>query len=444
MKQETGKKSKLWLWIVLAVVALLAVAGVVVAMLGLFGPGEAPSTEPTETKPVSEVYWNVDRVQFTQDSETGLSTREKGEDGLYHFRFASQGKLMDIATADKQLVNFIDTMDACGLQLDADGLIIDVYDVKDIAVETAKSFYVKNINGNTVTVNSSIAMNGMDITFEMSDSTYVMDVRQDTETLGEVVGIDVMDVVCVYGSEENPAESVFLMERPESSPLYLRIDRFYSSAEASTTRVPDENGVYTIPFSLAGEILQLKCKDKNIVTAIDVGTDSKQIMGLTFDEEGYITGTITAATAARAKLACQVYHVTAMNGTAVEATRKMTGSEQGKVVNFNLTEETVIVMGEDGCCHFIGERVPDLQMNDRIICWTDMNNNALYIYIARRQVHDIPMYYNFKKMSVDAQKVTTRLPNESGYYVFELASKGKVVTVKTKDKALASKIDADS
>jgi endogenous inhibitor of DNA gyrase (YacG/DUF329 family) len=113
-------------------------------------------------------------------------------------------------------------------------------------------------------------------------------------------------------------------------------------------------------------------------------------------------------------------------------------------VNFNLTEETVIVMGEDGCCHFIGERVPDLQMNDRIICWTDMNNNALYIYIARRQVHDIPMYYNFRKMSVDAQKVTTRLPNESGYYVFELASKGKVVTVKTKDKALASKIDADS
>jgi len=444
MKQETGKKSKLWLWIVLAVVALLAVAGVAVAMLGLFGPSEAPSTEPTETKPVSEVYWNVDRVQFTQDSETGLSTREKGEDGLYHFRFASQGKLMEIATADKQLVNFIDTMDACGLQLDADGLIIDVYDVKDIAVETAKSFYVKNINGNTVTVNSSIAMNGMDITFEMSDSTYVMDVRQGTETLGEVVGIDVMDVVCVYGSEENPAESVFLMERPESSPLYLRIDRFYNSAEASTTRVPDENGVYTIPFSLAGEILQLKCKDKNIVTAIDVGTDAKQVMGLTFDEEGYITGTITAATAARAKLACQVYHVTAMNGTAVEATRKMTGSEQGKVVNFNLTEETVIIMGEDGCCHFIGERVPDLQMNDRIICWTDMNNNALYIYIARRQVHDIPMYYNFEKKSVDAEKVTTRLPNESGYYVFNLASKGKVVTVKTKDKALASKIDADS
>ena len=445
MKQENGKKSKLWLWIVLALVAVLAVAGVIVGMM-FMQPGETPTTAPTEATPESEVYWNIDKAKFTEDSETGLSTREKEADGLYHFRMVSQGQMMDLATADKQLVNFIDTMDACGLVFDADGLIIDVLDVKTIAVETAKSFYVKKISGTTVTVNSSIAMNGMDITFEVGDSTFIMDVRPNTETLGQKVELNVMDVVCVYGNEENPAVSIFLMERPESSPLYLRVDRLYSSAEASTTRVPDENGVYTIPFAINGKVEQLKCKDKAIVTGIDSGTDAKQVMGLTFDEEGYINGTILAATAARGKLACQVYNVTAMNGNAIEATRILSGSEQGKVVNFTLTEDTQIIINEADCGHFIGERMPTLEMDDRVVVWTDMDNNALYIKIDRRRVYgdDIAMYYNFKKQYDSTNKVTKRVPDASGYYVFELASGGKVVTVKTKDKDLATKIDADS
>ena len=442
MKQETGKKSKLWLWIVIAVVALLAVAGVVLGILFL-QPAE-PNEDPVDQVPESEVYWNVDKTFYTKESETGLSTRDKGEDGLYHFRLASQGKLMELATADKQLVNYMDTMDTFGLVLDADGLIIDALDVKTIAVETAKSFYIKTIKGSTVTVNSSIAMNGMDIVIELTDNVYVMDVREGTETLGQSIELNVMDVVNVYGSEENPAESIFVTERPDSSPLYLRVDRLYDAATALTKRVPDENGVYTIPFAVNGKIEQLKCKDMALVTAIDAGTDTKQVMGLTFDEEGYINGTIVAATAIRGKIACTVYNVTAINGNAIEVTRLLSGNDQGKVVNFNLTEDTQIIMNEADCKYFIGERVPTLEMDDRIIVWTDMENNALYIKVDRRRHTEAEMYYNQYRKYDSVKLETARVPDANGYYVFELAHKGKMVTLKTKDKALASRIDADT
>lgn len=457
MKPETGKKNKKWLWIAIAIAVLLiaaAVAAILVFKPGSKADGDGDPTgtvseqTPGDEIPASAVYWNLDRIQYTQDPEAaGLSTRTPGEDGLYTFRFASEGKIVELKTADKQLVNYIDTMDAVGLVLDADGLIIDVLNVKDIAVEKAKNFYVKKVDGNTVTVNSSIAMNGMDITVVLTDAAGVMDVRPGSETMGQTIDLQVFDMVSIYCTKEGEVvTAVYLHERPESSPLYMRIDRLYDSATASTTRVPDSKGVYTIPFSLYGEIVNLKCKDKTIVTGIDSGTDAKQVMGLTFDEEGFITGTITAATAARGKIMCQVYNVSAINGNAIEATRLMSGNEQGKVVNFNLTEETVILMNEDGCGHFIGERVDDLKMHDRVIVWSDMDNNAIYIKIDRRKVEDpaVSMYYLKGKKWNSTTLETSRLPDANGYYVFELANKGKMVTVKTKDKKMANLMDGNS
>jgi hypothetical protein len=98
MKQETGKKSPKWLWILIAIIALLAAVGVVLALV--LNPGQSGNEgqEPVETTPESAVYWNLDRAQYT-DPETGLSTREKGEDGLYTVRFVSEGKIVEMLEA---------------------------------------------------------------------------------------------------------------------------------------------------------------------------------------------------------------------------------------------------------------------------------------------------------------------------------------------------------
>lgn len=99
LNKKPLRKTKKWLWIVLTLVALLV--AVAVALAVFLQPAAPDNKDPVDEVSTSEVYWNLDRLKFTENSETNLSTREPGEDGLYHFRFASQGKLMELATADQ-------------------------------------------------------------------------------------------------------------------------------------------------------------------------------------------------------------------------------------------------------------------------------------------------------------------------------------------------------
>ena len=445
MKQENGKKSKLWLWITLAAVAVVVAAGVIAGIL-FFNPGEGQVTEPTMDIPQSEIYWNIDRIQYTENSESGLSTREKGADGLYHIRFATQGKVVEKATADKQLVNYIDALNACGLVLDADGLIIEVLDINAFAVETAKGFYVKRFNENALTINSAESMNGLEMVIELSDKVCIMDVRPDTDTLCQSIDLGVRDVVSVYGTEENPNAYIFLSERPPASPLYMRVDQFYDSTTKTTTREPDENGVYTIPFAINGKIEQLKCKDKKVVSTLDAYTGAGQVMGLAFDAEGYISAKIGASTASRTKMLAERYHITAINGNAIEATCiRTSSSDLGKVVNFTYDETTQFVINEEGCGHYIGELLDGPQMNDYICVWVDMDDKAVYVKLERRDVHGVDMYYNPTVFDTNSRtRLTTRTQNSDGYYTFQLVSKGKVITAKTKDTEIAYKMDSVS
>ncbi len=446
MKQESSKKSKLWLWITLAAVAIVVAAGVVAGML-FFNPGEGQATDPTDDIPQSEIYWNIDRIQFTENSEAGLSTREQGADGLYHIRFATQGKVVEMATADKRLVNYIDSLNACGLVLDADGLIIDVLDIGTFAVETAKGFYVKRFNENALTINSAESMNGMEMVIELSDKVCIMDVRPDSDKLGQSIDLDVRDIVSVYGTQENPYAYIFMTERSPASPLYMRVDQFYDSTTKTTTREPDENGVYTIPFAINGKIEQLKCKDKKVVSSLDAYTGAGQVMGLAFDAEGYISAKIGASTASRTKMVADRFHITAINGNAIEATciRTADSTNLGKVVNFTYDETTQFVINETGCGHYIGELLDGPEMNDYICVWTDMDDKAVYVKLERRDVHGVDMYYNVRKYDVNSNTMlTSRTQNSDGYYIFELVSKGKVLTAKTKDTEIAYKMDSQS
>ena len=95
---------------------------ILAVLLGLLltqctGDGDATQSTPAQTVGYIgeaedyDLYWNLDKALYTENSDVGLSTRERAEDGLYHFRFASGGKLLELTTGDAQMVNYLDTMD---------------------------------------------------------------------------------------------------------------------------------------------------------------------------------------------------------------------------------------------------------------------------------------------------------------------------------------------
>ena len=440
MKQATPAKKRLW---------LVAVVAILVAMACMFTACDNTDEPETTAAPVtSELYWNLDKALYT-DNDMGLSSRERADDGLYHFRFVSAGKLVELTTADAQIVNYLDTMEVMGLVLDADGTIVDAIPVAELATELAKEFFVKSVKGTTVQLNSSPAMNGMDINFELSDAVYVMDVRSDSETPGQSMELEVMDSVWVYSDMEGNVNNVFVSKRPPASEFYVRVDRYYSSGE--TTRVPDENGVYTIPFAVNGQIVELKCKDKDLVSSIDSGTDTGAHMGLVFDEEGYIIDDMSGAEALRCAATAVVFHVKEINGDQVTFVRRLAGSNQGSEVTVTVNENTQIINTEDAymsqpsCWAFeqMGQLVDSVQVNDRVICYADSDGNAKVITILCRMV-DAKMYFNEKVQYSSAKKETTRVKDENGYYVFKFACEGKAVTLKTKSKKIASEVDSYS
>ena len=81
-----------------------------------------------------------------------------------------------------------------------------------------------------------------------------------------------------------------------------------------------------------GKQVEMKCKDKSVVTDIDYGSDANQFKGLYLDEEGYVTKSVTVNVAIRGIQKCNVYHVTAIEGNQVTVERLL--FHGGKVETF--------------------------------------------------------------------------------------------------------------
>lgn len=342
MKQEATKKSKLWLWLVIGLVALVAIAGVVLGIL--FAPGGEDVEEgPKGGRP--EIYWNVDRADFIE-ADTGMSAREPAEDGSYYITFAYEGQQVELPIVDKQLVNFIDSMDAMGLVKDADGVVIDAVDVNTIATEIAKGFVVQSIEGDVITLDSSVALNGMEIIVNRSELTKFYNITDSVDFKGQEITLDdilPMDFVTVYGNDLGEATHFVIIEHPVDSPVYWRTAQFYNSTTKETTREPDENGVYSIEFFVNGERVTLKCKDKALVTAIDKPNKFSCHTGLIFDEEGYIIDTQSSFVGIRGKLGCSLYETIEVNGTTFTAQRQIAGgTEVGQTYTNTWDENTEI------------------------------------------------------------------------------------------------------
>lgn len=431
MKQNSVKRSKLWIWLVAGLTVLLAVLGIVLVLLG----------QHTEDAPVSnKLYWNIDKNFYTENSETGLSTREPDEDGLFRVRFACAGDVVIYSCADRQLVNYIDTMYVMGLALDHDGTILDVVDYKTFATEVANCYFVSYVSDNEVKLNSSIAMNGMELTVKLTDRTGVYNVSAGAQEPGKADTCQIMDEVYVYADTDGTVTDIFIAERVPEADVYWRVERMYDTNLGRSTRVPDENGVYTILFAKDGEHVELKCKDPVVLEDIDGVSELYGAFAFAFDEEGYIIETINTARAIRGKQYITDGYVTGVDGDTITVTGA-SGAEMSRQFTFVMNDTCDIFMTCEGCYeHLIGERTDHVQLNDRVKVYTDLENNPVLIFVMKRTV-DSPMYYVLNQKYNWKTMETARVPNGSGYYVYEMLADGKPVTLRTKDKAIANEID---
>lgn len=423
-KEVSGKKSK-WLWLSLGLVVLLAIAGVVLALV--LGGGNDEAT--VAGRP--DLYWNVDK-EDNVDPDTGLSTRQPAEDGNYYIRFAYDGEQVEIPVADKKLVNYIDTLDLMSLTLDDNGFAVDVHLPKEVATIVGERLYVQSVDANNLVANSSITMNGRKLTVKLPEDLAIYNVSGKGEFVGESIDVDelsTMDSVSIYGmlvpegsDEEAVVTHIFVTNKPAESPVYWRANKFYKSKK--TTRVPDENGDYTIPFYCDGEYVQLKCKDESLVTEIDSVKKAYCHFGLELDEEGYIVDILDSAIASRTLLQCEQFDITAISEDGSYTATSII-KNNGATVEGVLGEDCVIydvssaAKGE----HQDNRRLDSLQLGDRVCIWTDTLGKPVLIYVAVRLV-DSPAYWNVSRQYDSTTKTSTREPNANGYYEAQLLKAG--------------------
>ena len=440
MKKESTKKSKLGLILAICLVAVLAVGGVLLAVLGFGDRQQAAATGPVK------LYWNVDRELYWGKSATGFSSREPGADGIFRIKFAVDGQQMEFPLADKTLVNAIDSMEVMVLTFDGDGNIIDVQEAKNVIKHSVIKSYVQDVTGDTINANSVILMNGMRHRIKVTDKTKIYDMSGDAEFIGQEVKSDTLsflDCIHMFVNEATEEQTVFVLSHMEERKLFYRVEQQWDFAAEGTLRQPDANGVYILEVFHEGQIVELKTKDKDIADLFDYKSPYSPHFCFNFDEDGYIISIENSEVGKFGLLNAQRVEVLEADGNKIMAMETLQGS-QGRAYNYNIPADCVIydasnVAKAEGR-H--GAPVDSLRLGDVINVWCDVNGTPKFIYIAQRKA-DSPAYWTFKQQYDNTKKETTRKPVK-GWYEFELAEAGKGGTkiYKTKDKALANKIDA--
>lgn len=418
-----------------------AVIGIIVVLCLLLAAAVAFLVNmELNTVPRPELYRNLDGHLYSRNTQT----RTPSEDGLYHLRFGYEDLTVDLPVADLTLVNYIDTMDTMGLTISEEGLVTDAFPVETVGTVICENTFIKKTTGDTVMVNTSLAMNGMDTQFLRNKKTRFYDI-----TKGSVVevlpgALRPMDGICAYGDEKGNVTHIYITSHPTESSIYWRTARMYSSSTKETTRQCDENGLYSIDFYCDGKIVSLQCKDKALVTQIDQESGTPHF-GLTFDKDGLIQSIVNPSLALRGIIICDGYDVTEVTPRSFVTEKKISSKGEtwaGDIaIGCQYYDISPAAQAEDR----MGEEVSELQVGDRVTVWTDTENRAILVYITNRLV-DAPIYYNVTRKYDSDSNVTTRKKDENGWYTAEVIKAGEteITVLKTEDKAIMSKLDKES
>lgn len=432
--EKQNKTTKKWLPILLAVVAVLALAG---TALGLWLGGVFDSKGAADDHP-NALYWNLERDEFVASGIDMTSGRTPRGDGLYYITMGCNGEKVELTCADKALVNQIDMLEVMGFEFDENGVIIGVKTVEQCGYKQfSRMLFVTGVEGNVIHTNNSTTGQGVDFDLTITDETQIYNVTGGA-LLGYTACTPVVDdeIVVLTDSQDNVTH-IYVKPLAAIGDLYWNTERMYNSTTQMTTREPDDLGYYTYVFAINGGQVTLRTRDMKVATAID--KQNAPVMTLEFDEEGLITKKTGAGLATGGGTVASWYDIIDIQGNTVTAERKLSGTKFGDVVEFQLRNDCQIYDCTDFCD--MEGMVTELRVGDRIHGMTDSRGRACVVYVVGNRPGGT-IGWNLDRKWDSTNKVSKRQPSADGWYTFTMAIGGKPVTVKTDRKDFADKIDS--
>ena len=228
------------------------------------------------------------------------------------------------------------------------------------------------------------------------------------------------------------------VQAPAGMKIYWNVERDQYGAKGekgASARYPREDGYYYLRFAVDGEQVDLPVESLELVNT----ADSMDFMGLELNDAGVVVG-VYHVDEFTGGLAADHYYVESVDGTAV--TVNTAATLRGVSIDIEIPEGTPMYnVGESGL--LCGTPVDALKRDDEVIAIKDQSGE-IFLVFALPYTPAGPIYWNINRMYDSVTGRTTRTSDALGYYSFDFAFGGEVVTLRTRDADVANQIDAQA
>lgn len=425
------KKNKLWLWILLG---LVAVAAIVAGVILLASPEKEAGQEATEYE--SKIYLNVERARYVSQGYYGVSSRIPDSDGYYRVNMAVDGEQVQVLVSDVNLINRMDFKQLMGLTFDETGVVNGILELDEFTGGiAADKFSVVSVQGNTVVCNTSAKYKGLDISYELTENTKIWQVGDFEAMMGLPTYISEGDQVIMIRDKNGDISNVYVFPFVPPGDVYWNITRMFDTEGQLSTRERDSLGYFVYEFAVNGEVKTLRTRDQAVADLID--KHASQAMGLVFDDNGDIIEVLNAGNiVCGGGLLCNRYAVTELNGS--DFTVKLGANSYSASLSKDCKYFDV-----SGNSSYIGKPVDGIALGDKVTVLKDRKDQVCVVYITNR-LTDNDIYWVVERNDVWNRTTwtTNRKPASDGWYYIKLAGNGKQITAKTKDAELVNQLDS--
>lgn len=388
---------------------------------------------PFQKKPV---YWNINR-QY--DSAQKTTKREPDMFGRYTFLFAVDGQQVELQCKTLKVANAIDKYAGrcMYLEFDEEGYISAARAPSNATGNgsVCSWFHITELKENGIVAEkfASGSDHGTVKEVYFTKDVKIFDVSTKDENAGKPTTLQMYDQVHCLRDPSGDVCIVFVVKRYMDTEIYWNLERQYNSYTKSTTRTPDAEGYYHFRMHYNGQYVDLRTADKAIANTID--SRAAKCCALTV-KDGIITFADHPKYAPVTLWASNYTVLSAAEDGTISAYYKGTPNKYETAV----MSENCKVYDMSKYATVAGEETT-LREGDKVYPLKGLDGTVQTIYVIGRSV-DSPMYWNLDRAYDSTNKVTKRTPAADGYYYFRMLKGRTIVTVRTKDKAMADKMDS--